>query len=183
MPGTAKTVKRAGAGFSAASLDDPLEYIARDHFRQRQVCTDLRRFAGAGRVSFADAQAVIAFLEKDLPLHHQDEEIDLFPRLRRRTEHETETGIDEVIARLNADHDQAKPNVATILSLLRAATREQMRDITPDEAQLLIEYAASEHRHLAVENAIILTIARRALTRRDRMRISRAMKRRRGFVV
>lgn len=181
MASLAKHISHKYAGFTAADFDDPLEFIARDHFRQRQVCADMRRIGGQGFVTFPEAQAIAIFLEGVMPLHHQDEELDLFPRLRKRIEGSSETGIEEVIDRLNADHRHSEEEAAKILGVMKSVERTQRLPIDAALAQTMTDYAASEHRHLAVENAIVLTIARRALTRRDRAAMSRSMKRRRGI--
>jgi hypothetical protein len=44
----------------------------------------------------------------------------------------------------------------------------------------MLAYAASEYRHLSVENGIMLVIARKRLTAADIKAIARAMKARRG---
>ncbi len=64
-------------------LDEPLAYIFADHFRQRKICSALRRFALAGRVDHREAEAVAAFLKRDVALNHEDEQQDLFPAVQR----------------------------------------------------------------------------------------------------
>lgn len=79
-------------------LDEPLAYIFADHFRQRTICSTLRRFALAGRVERSEAETVALFLKHDLPLDHEDEEMDLFPAVRRQELREDYLG--GIIARL-----------------------------------------------------------------------------------
>jgi iron-sulfur cluster repair protein YtfE (RIC family) len=62
------------------------------------VCADDRRFAPLRE----QGQALLAFLTRDLLLHHQDEEEDLFPLLKTRCK--PEDGIEVILAELNRDH-------------------------------------------------------------------------------
>ena len=50
-------------------LDEPLSYIFADHFRQRKICSALRRFALTGRVDHREAEAVATFLKHDVVLN------------------------------------------------------------------------------------------------------------------
>ncbi len=80
-------------------IDTPLDYIFADHFRQRSVCVALKRFAEHGRVPRSEADMVTAFLDRELSLHHEDEDQDLFPAVRRRALPEDDLGA--VLARLS----------------------------------------------------------------------------------
>jgi hypothetical protein len=161
-----------------ALLEEPLEYILADHFRQRSLCAALQRFAAAGFALRAEADAVVGFMEMDLHLHHEDEEKDLFPRLRRRALPEDDLGV--ALARLSDDHRRGLQMASDIVAALAASPAESRQRLTPQACDLMRAYAASEHRHLAVENAVVLTIARIRLTRGDLKAMSRAMKSRRG---
>jgi hemerythrin-like domain-containing protein len=161
-----------------ALLDAPLDYMLADHFRLRTLCVALKRSAERGRVSRAEADLMIGFFDRDMPLHHEDEDETLFPLLRRRALPEDELGV--VLARLGADHDAAAAMARDIIAglsvdlaageiRLPAALRDVMRG-----------YVANEHRHLAIENGIVLALARVRLTRSDLRRVSTEMKARRG---
>lgn len=161
-----------------ALLDDPLEYILADHFRQRSLCAMLRQFAGQGFAPRREADQIIAFLGRDLEIHHADEEEDLFPVLRRRALPEDDLGA--ALARLTADHRQSGPMAEAIVDALAARPADDPVLLPPAIRELMLAYAASEHRHLAVENGIVMAIARIRLKRSDLKAISRAMKFRRG---
>lgn len=55
------------------------------------------------------------------------------------------------------------PTIQKVLGTLR----EEGRNASPDEAQLIAEYANHARRHLIVENAIIVPLARARLTAGD----------------
>lgn len=159
-------------------LSEPLEYLLADHFRQRAVCALLRDFAVRRHASRAEADRVVAFLSHDLPLHHADEDEDLFPALRRRALPEDELGA--VLARLGEDHRRGEPMVGEIVALLSRTPADDPIRFSNEDRGVLQAYAAAEHRHLAIENAVVMTIARVRLRGADLSRISRKMKLRRG---
>lgn len=180
------TTDDAGARHCLAQLDalplslleKPLDFIFADHFRQRSLCAVLRSFARSRRVPRECADKVLAFLAYDLSLHHQDEDADLFPALRKCAE--PEDGLSPILARLSEDHRQASPLVAGIVAALSLkATRHRIT--IPDAAsETMFAYVAGEQRHLSVENGIVLVIARKRLAPADLQKLSRSMKTRRG---
>ncbi len=162
-----------------ALLDEPLNYIFADHFRHRSVCALLRRFLGQGCAGRGEADDVARFLGRDLDLHHQDEEEDLFPALERRAHPEDALG--PVLARLGEDHRRCSPLARVIAAAL---TVDDGRDpITlDDKARAAIRrYVDAERQHLAIENGIVLSIARVRLKPGDLANLSRSMKARRGL--
>jgi hemerythrin-like domain-containing protein len=161
-----------------ALLDDPLDYIFADHFRQRSVCVVLKRFAAERHVRREEADGIIAFFQRDLPLHHADEDHDLFPALRRRALPEDDLAAP--LARLSDDHRISRPMVEGIVDALAADPAEDTVRLKRGTSEMMLAYAASEHKHLAIENGIVLAIARVRLTRADLAQISRSMKARRG---
>ena len=106
------------ASIPFAMLDEPLEYIFADHARQRAVCAALQEFAEVGWASRSEADRVTAFLTHDRPIHHADEEEDLFPLLRRRSVPDDNLGA--VLARLGEDHRRGDAIVEDIVAALSA---------------------------------------------------------------
>ncbi len=162
-------------------IDTPLDYIFADHFRQRSVCVALKRFAKTGRVPRSEADMVTAFLDRELPLHHEDEDQDLFPAVRRRALPEDDLGA--VLARLSEDHRLSEGMVRAIVSALSATPGADTVKLARSAREVMQAYAASEQRHLAMENGIVMTIARIRLRQADLKAISQAMKQRRGVHV
>jgi hemerythrin-like domain-containing protein len=162
-------------------LDDPLQYLIAEHVRQRAVCAVLRNCVSQRSVARTVAGRVAEILAVDVPLHHDDEECDLFQALTRRARPEDD--LAEVIARLIADHAQSKPLRSAIVRALTTGVAHDAPNfsIAPQDAAPMAAYAEREHRHLAIENGIVLAIARKRLNTADLRAISRTMKARRGL--
>ena len=161
-----------------ALLDEPLEYIFADHFRQRSLCAALKRYAAEGSAPPAEARDAVSFLTQDLDWHHHDEDDDLFPALARRALPEDD--LDLALARLEEDHRRGVPMVRAIVEALAAEGAGDRIKLGRAARDVMRAYAASEHLHLAIENGIVLAIARIRLTRRDLAAISASMKARRA---
>lgn len=157
-------------------LDDPLEYVLADHDRQRRVTAALSRFADEGAASRAEADMIATYLHYDLQLHHADEDEDLFPAVRQRAAPADELG--DVLSRLTRDHQLTAQAVAELLGILGAGGDPVT--FSSEARDAMRTYARREHRHLAIENGIVMVIARRRLTAHDLRRISQGMKARRG---
>lgn len=159
-------------------LDEPLVYIFADHFRQRKICSALRRFALTGRVDHREAEAVATFLKQDVVLNHEDEQEDLFPAVQRRALREDNLAV--VLARLLKDHRLTEPVIGRIVAELSCQPSKMVK-VSPAARELMQSYAASESGHLALENGIVLAIARIRLTRSDLDSMSSGMKARRSM--
>lgn len=172
---------RHGDGLSVTDpnlLGRPLDFIAQDHYRERTICSVLDHIALPDASMPEVLDGVLNFLSLELPLHLMDEECDLFPLMRRRCPPEDE--INAVIKRLLSDHRHAERDTPTIQEILRTLRTED-RSATIVEAQLISDYATHARRHLIVENAIILPLARARLTATDIDTLRLCMRRRRGI--
>lgn len=163
---------------SFALIDDPLEYIHAVHGQERCVCAALRATASERSIGRSSADRIVAFLTSDIVLHHQDEEDDLFSALRIRARPEDELGA--IIARLCDDHRRSDRMAGGIVDALSPLPAADPIEIELRQAELMLAYAAVEHRHLAIENGIVLVIARKRLMPEDLTAMSRSMKVRRG---
>lgn len=160
-------------------LDSPLDYVFADHFRQRRICARLKQLTAESRLSPSDMSGLATFLTGDLLIHHQDEDLDIFPVLRRRAEPLDE--LDAMLKRLSGDHLSLQPLVDEIVVMLRELEEQGDVGIGPALAERLRCYVVHEHKHLVIENGIVLVLARKRLTRADLAAISRSMKSRRGL--
>ncbi|MDX2484892.1 MAG: hemerythrin domain-containing protein [Pseudodonghicola sp.] len=148
-----------------AVLPDPLDHIAVENRCRRMICGCLDMLVAA--LPHPDptlAGEVLTHLKTALPRHIRDEEGDLFPLLRRRSQEDVD--INDTLDRLIADHAQ----VSTMLEPIRAALeRLALRGtvFTAEEATAITAFAARERRHLIVENGIVLPLARVRLTQSD----------------
>ena len=167
-----------GVKSDQAPLSSPLDIIAKDHLRERDVCAALDRIATAETPERDSLAACIRFLAQDLPLHLRDEEEDLFPLMRRRCS--ADDNIEAVIARLCSDHDHATIDTPRLVELLQVLQGER-RSANPDEREVVRSYATHARRHLILENAIILPLAKKRLSRDDLETLRIRMLQRRGI--
>jgi hemerythrin-like domain-containing protein len=143
------------------------------------VCAALQEFAIKGVASRVEAGTVSSFLMHDRTLHHLDEEEDLFPAMRRRAL--AEDDLDALLIRLRKDHRRSDILAERIVTTLSAYPDRDHIPISTAEAELMSAYANSEHRHLAIENGVLLVIAQIRLNRKDLQKMAEGMKTRRGM--
>ena len=165
---------------AAAQLTTPLDYIVADHFRQRVLCSILDDFAETGVLDRDLAGAALRFLKTDFAPHVIDEEEDLFPLLRRRSQ--PEDRIEDVLGDLSQEHAADKLDAGGIIRGLQTALDTDGDDAVDEDLRTVLRrFAASERRHLIVENAIVMPLARARLARDDLRNLGRRMAARRGL--
>lgn len=161
---------------------EPIEYVFADHFRQRTLCKILDGIAGAETIDTEMVQAALAFLKTEMGPHVLDEELDLFPLLRRRVLPEDE--IDMVLGQLSQEHAADETDALEIVRLLEALTSSgNSQGVDVGAANLLQRFASNERQHLILENAIVLPLARVRLTETDCHQLGRSMADRRGIML
>jgi hemerythrin-like domain-containing protein len=175
-------IKETGADIEAIPselLRTPLEWFFAEHYRQRQLCLLIDDLSRRTVFDGERIDAIAAFIRQDLPVHIIDEEEDLFPLLRRRCLPEDE--LERVLAILSADHKADLSTAAQVLAILDAA-RAQRRapGLDRDARAALAGFAAQERQHLALENAVVLPIARLRLTDADLHGLAARLAARRG---
>lgn len=161
-------------------LDDPLAYIVAANLRHRAICVLLRRIAMERSASRLEADRITAWLTVELPLHREDERVDLYAALRRRALPADELGV--TLACLEAEYREGAAMADAIVEALSSLSANAVVPITVPTAEVMQAYAAKALRHIALDNGVVLALARIRLTRPDQRAISRAMKARRGVV-
>ena len=174
----AATGRPAIEAASTALLSDPLDFFFAEHFRQRKLCNLLERLALAEAVDARLAAEVLGFLQHDMVLHVEDEEADLFPLLRLRCP--PEDGIERVLTALAAEHAGDRH----LAELVIRGLQRTLQEAQPIAAQAglreaMIDLARNERRHLALENAVVLPLARLRLATADLAALSANLMRRR----
>lgn len=136
-------------------IDDPIEFIFADHHRQRQAAIMLNMIA-SGEVDEGGLRNLIAFMKGDFALHIADEELGFFPLLKERCLPEDK--IEELIARLVDEHKDDEAQSGAVIDLLE----KRLAGTALDSKSSGKISAFAEHilQHLAVENAVLLPIAR-----------------------
>lgn len=163
-------------------LTQPLDWFFAEHYRHRQFCTLITALASEPRFDGPSLTLVVEFIRNDLALHIIDEEEDLFPLLRRRALPEDE--IEPALGRLSTEHRADMAHAQSVKAHLQACL-EARRAPSADPAvcKAMRDFAAQELRHLALENAIVLPIARLRLSEADLTGLSRRLAARRGIVL
>jgi len=163
----------------AGLLREPLNWIFAEHHRQRQLCDALQTLSRTAAFHPALIASVLEYLESDLKMHHIDEEEDLFPLLRRRCLPEDD--IEQVLGALSADHIREQDNAALICQgLQQALDSNALPAGDVSFARSLRAYAHDLRQHLAIENAVVLPIARIRLGAADLEGLGQRMAARRG---
>lgn len=157
---------------------DPIEFFVEEHMRQRVICADIDRLATQEPANPDLARKILAHTRDELPLHMLDEEEDLFLLLRRRAHPEDE--LEKTLFRLDGDHEAGKALAERAAIVLEAVSAGKTH-LTKAEAARLHAFANHERRHLIVENAIILPLARARLTETDRKTLALRIAARRGL--
>lgn len=155
---------------------DPIDVLFGDHYRIRAMLTllqDCARAAMSARVRTDLLHALATFLQIDLRRHLADEEAFLFPLLQRRLSHSDL--LDPSIRELLIDH-AAMRSLAS--DLAEQATQLQgQADPMPPSAfrRTAAAFAAAKQQHIALENAVILPLARARLGHADIRALARGL--------
>ena len=166
----------------------PLDLWSACHDRGRRVAFLLHRlFRHLGEHGPSDATRVTAaevrrYLTEAAPRHHADEDLDLFPRLQRRLDRRGPDFADaqaasEALQRLAPEHERIESLWAPLCAAL-----EQVRErsATAEQCALADDFVDRFVPHHALEEQIILPVARRLLDREDLAAIGVSMAARRG---
>jgi hemerythrin-like domain-containing protein len=158
-------------GVRRPSPHDPLEFMLAEHLNHRRMCRALERLAGATDFDAAAITALLDFIRFDLTLHVIDEEEDFFPMLRERCL--PEDGVESVLVRLSYEHAEDKALSARVRDVLNACLilRKPPHAIEGG-AEALLSFARHELRHLTLENAVVVPLARRRFSAEDLNRLS-----------
>ncbi len=164
-----------------AAFNRPLSVIEADHASQLAVCRVLDRLLHNPRHG-ADAQELVAvrdYLRLQLPLHIADEEEDLFPLLRQQAP--ADDDLKQILAQLHTEHDTDRRLNDHLCSDIDCLITGHA---LADPAQFLknaFAFSEMQRRHLAWENAVIVTRARKSLRKADQAELGRRMAKRRGI--
>jgi len=168
---------------SAVAFDDPVEFIHREHNRQIVILGAIERLADAPTAPDTRETAAYAldYLERELPLHVEDEERHLFPRLAARVS--ADDGFEGILAALRDEYEADDAYCrALMVDLHRLAEGRPLDDLVAFNHQARA-FVGFQRRHLAWENSVLLPLARRRLNAHDTAEHGRAMAARRGVTL
>jgi hemerythrin-like domain-containing protein len=165
----------------SAGSSDALDFILREHHRQRQVFALLEEVADSNECDAALLASLVEFIRFDLTLHVIDEEEDFFPMLRLRCLPEDDIG--PVLDQMQGEHAEDRRLAQLVRDVLQQAlvSRRPVKEIEGGAATLR-EFAEHQKRHLVMENAVLAPFARKRLTEDDLNHLTERFAARRGTV-
>jgi hemerythrin-like domain-containing protein len=172
----------------AAGLEAPFEMLAACHERVERMLALQARLqqhlldTGCDEPARQAARDVMRYFDLAAPLHHQDEELHVFPPLLAGAD----TALRELAQRLIQDHRQMEAAWVQARSVLQAIADHSpaagWSPLTPVQTEALNRFAALYRQHLDDENAIAYPAAQAALPPQAVQAMSEDMMQRRGVV-
>lgn len=151
---------------AAAGPKDALDFILCEHMRHRVMCNALDALADAERFDTSAVTRLAEFIRDDLSIHIADEEEVFFPMLRQRCLPEDEA--EAALERMDNEHEADRELSAQVrVFLLAAATNGLPMAAIPGAPEALKQFAQSQRRHMMLENAVLIPLARRRLNAED----------------
>lgn len=145
-------------------IESPLDLIFAQHLRHREAA-QIMAFVAEGdernRSDKSEIYAILtAFLVSDLVQHTLEEEQAFFPLLRENCD--PQDGMERLLDRLSAEHATDKKFLDEITPALSRAA--EGGDLDPSVRGKLRVFSEHLRQHIALENAVVLPIARARLT-------------------
>jgi hemerythrin-like domain-containing protein len=172
-----------GFNTPAVGFEQPFAMLEACHERVRRTLALLQRLRehvqAQGAADDAARQAardVLRYFDIAAPLHHQDEELHVFPLLRAKGD----PGVVALVSRLQDDHVRMAQEWAVARAVLLALADGQQRCFSPEDQARLEQFAARYDRHLAEEDAVAYPGAQALLSPADLQPMGREMAARRG---
>ena len=166
-----------GAGF-----EQPFEMLGACHERVERMLALLERLAqhlpqhGADEQAAGAARDVMRYFDQAAPLHHEDEELHVFPALAASPD----AGVRQAIATLRDDHRRMAERWARA-RLVLLAWRDQPQPPAPDEAvrATLKAFGDVYDAHIALEESLVYPAAHATFDETGLARIGAEMQARR----
>ncbi len=159
---------------SPALIKSPIEFLFVEHNRQRQAANILHLVAD-GEFNKGGVKKLIDFLETDFAVHVADEELCFFPLLLQHCP--PEDNIDKLIERLADEHKKDEGTITDITAVLNGLLAGEK--LNGKVSRTIRGFAEHILQHLALENAVLLPIARARLDEKALCALSDMMKERR----
>jgi hemerythrin-like domain-containing protein len=170
----------------AAGFDQPLELWLACHDRVRRMTGLLERLrehldvSGNDDAARVTATTIRRYFDEAAPRHHEDEEVDLFPLLRRVLPGKAPERVQEVaqaLARLEADHARLGGIWQQVRTALQSIERGERLSL---DAGTVREFADGYRGHCEVEDTVVADALRLCLGDADLDALGQAMAERRG---
>lgn len=174
-------------GFHApvAGFEAPFDMLAACHERVERMLALLARLQqhllahGRDDPARQAARDVMRYFDLAAPLHHQDEELHVFPPLLAGPD----AGLCALVGRLVQDHramELAWPGARRVLHEIAEGPAAGWTALTADQTAALDRFAGLYERHLADEDRLAYPAAQVVLTAQALQAMSQDMMQRRG---
>ncbi len=159
---------------------DPLERLAQAHAFHAGVCDMLEQIADSlpDEVDPLQCRQALTCLQLELPLHHKDEEVGLFPLLEKRAKPKDKIG--EHLAQLSLEHATDESFADELSHELESLSLGERPHNPNMLGYMLRGFFEGYRRHLHWENTVLLPLARKRLTREDLYALAATMRRHRS---
>jgi hemerythrin-like domain-containing protein len=180
QPASLPGVRAPGVGFEA-----PFDMLAACHERVERMLALLARLQqhllehGRDDSARQAARDVMRYFDLAAPLHHQDEELHVFPPLLAGPD----PRLRLLVERLLLDHrtmEAAWPEARKVLNMIAESSAANWNPLTPTQTTALTHFGALYERHLADENDLAYPAAHALLTGEALQTMSQDMMERRG---
>jgi pyridoxamine 5'-phosphate oxidase len=171
-------------------FDEPLELWLACHERVQRFCNLLGRVRehvekyGADTEAAESATSIRRYFNEAAPRHHEDEEIDLFPRLLARLDEQAPTNdadeaalVRAAIGVLTAEHRTNEVLWAALDAALAHIARGEAAAL---EAIKVEAFGRTYRRHIDLEESVVMPAMQRHFSAADWNDVGAAMARRRG---
>jgi pyridoxamine 5'-phosphate oxidase len=170
----------------ASRIDQPLVLIATSHERIRRMVELMVRLIehleefGADERAAISAQTIDEYFEDTWKRHFEDEELDLFPRVRAHLGERHGASAQRILHAIDtliAQHRSFLPLWKRIQPSLKAVRQRSSMHLN---ASAVHAFVAAYRHHLDLEEDVLTPAYRQLLTAEDLLQIGRSMAARRG---
>lgn len=178
----AQRIPLPGFGAPAVGFDTPFDMLEACHERVQRTLALLDRLTrylhtdGCDDSARQAARDVLRYFDIAAPLHHEDEEMHVFPPL-------LENGTPEVraaVQQLQADHLVMHSHWQATRERLEALVQGQIDTFTPEDEALFARFASGYATHIRTEEDLVYPAARALLAPAAVQAMGSEMRRRRG---
>ncbi len=185
MVGSSRGIPLPGFGAPAVGFDTPFEMLEACHERvqrtlalQERLCQHLQT-KGCDASAQSAARDVLRYFDIAAPLHHEDEELHVFPVLRASGDPQ----VTAAVARLESEHVAMAARWAVARSALLALAEGEIAEFSKQQQAALSAFAAGYAEHIALEEGLIYPAARAAMGTVALQTMASDMRQRRGAKV